>query len=60
MDFADLQFMDGVHEHPAIYKDGCKKCKRRNVQFLFLFNDCVTGIVCKQGFTTYTITEIDC
>ncbi len=43
--------MDGGCEHPVVYKDGREERKDGDVQFLFLFNDCAVGVVCRQGIT---------
>ena len=41
--------MDGICKCVIIHPDGCKECKKGNVQFLFLFNDCFAGLVCQQN-----------
>jgi hypothetical protein len=46
---AGLQPLDGVCKYYFIYKDGCEERQKSNVQFLFLFDDCVAGAVCGQG-----------
>ena len=51
MDFADLQFMDGICEYVVVYEDGSKVCPVCDVQFLFLFDDRVTCFVCGQDAT---------
>ena len=41
--------MDGLCKCVTFFTHGCKECKKGNVQFLFLFDDCFAGIVCQQG-----------
>ena len=54
MDIADVQFVDGGSKYTIVYKDGCEERKNGNVQFLFLFNDRITGVVCRQDNTRVT------
>jgi hypothetical protein len=37
--------MDGVCKRNVVYKDGCCRCKKSNVQLLLLFDDRFTGTV---------------
>jgi hypothetical protein len=46
--------MDGGSKHTVVCEDGCKECKNGNVQFLFLFNDSVAGVVCRQDSAGYS------
>ena len=41
--------MDGMGERSIICEDGCGEREKSNVQFLFLFNDRVAGIIGRQS-----------
>jgi hypothetical protein len=40
--------MDGVRKCNAADENECKECQNGNVQFLFLFDDCVAEFICRQ------------